>query len=763
MNPTMSHSHSSHGAAHEGPVHEGHAAEAVCELPAGQTPGKIEFQVDGMTCASCALRVEKRLKETPGVESAAVNLALGQAYVSYDPQALTPEAIAKRVSAIGYEARLPAGENAPEQLAVQGEHAHHHHAEVQAREFFGALILTIPVFIIAMFELHFTGSGWVQAALSIPVVFWFGRQFFESAWRRLLHFEANMDTLIAAGSLAAVVLSLWLLASGRSHHLWFESADVIITLVLLGRTMEARGKAMAGSAIAALGKLRPKTAHHLLPGGDMETIPAERLGTGMLVRVLAGESIPADGVVAEGRAVVDESLITGESAVVIREKGGEVTGGSVNAGDPFVMRVSRTGQETLLSRMIRLVLEAQASHPPIQRLADVVAGRFTAVVIGLSILTIFIPFFRGQPWDVSAFEAALAVLVVACPCALGLATPAAVAVAVGRAARMGILVRDAAVLEIAWRAAQVVFDKTGTLTHGRPRVAGVFAVDGRADDLLAIAAAIESGSEHPLGKAMVQAARGKGLAIPEANGWEVSRGDGISALVNGDLWRAGRLEFVLHGRGQVMDSVLSSEAEQAQAAGATLVWLAREGGAAAGFIALNDEPRAESAPVIAALKGLGLRPIMLTGDAEAPARRIAQAVGITDIRHSVKPEQKAAVVRELGRDGVTLMVGDGVNDGPALAAAHTGVAMGSGAEVALKAAPVTLLRDDPRGIETLIRLSRSAMRIIRQNLFWAFFYNVLMIPLAMAGGVNPMLAAGAMALSSVMVVFNSLRLTRWKA
>jgi Cu+-exporting ATPase len=610
---------------------------------------------------------------------------------------------------------------------------------------------------------------WLQFALATPVQFWLGRRFYVGAWKALRARAGNMDLLVAIGTSAAYGLSVHHLLTGHAGHamgpLYFEASAVVIALVLLGKWLEARAKRQTTAAIRALQALRPDVARVRRHGAEAE-VPIAAVRVGDEVVVLAGERIPVDGEVAEGRSHVDESLLTGESLPVAKAAGDRVIGGAVNAEGRLVVRTTATGAETALARIIRLVEDAQARKAPIQRLVDRVSAVFVPVVVLIALGTCLGWGLLGGDWSVATLNA-VAVLVISCPCALGLATPTAIMAGTGVAAKAGILVKDAEALEAAHKVRTVAFDKTGTLTEGRPRLvaAGGLAVDD--DALLAFAAAVESGSTHPLAAAVLEAARARGVTIPPVDEVTVLAGRGVEARAAGRVLLLGS-ERLMQELGLDLAAHADARAQQ-EGQGRTVSWIADRAEAGdhprlLGWLAFGDSPRAVTREAIAALQRRGLRTVMVSGDNRGAATAVARQVGIDerDVVAEVLPGDKAGVVERLRRDGgVVAMVGDGVNDAPALAAADVGFAMGSGTDVAMHAAGVTLMRPDPRLVADAIDVSRRTTRKIHQNLFWAFVYNVVGIPLAAAGLLNPVVAGAAMAFSSVSVVSNTLLLRRW--
>jgi len=778
---------------------------------------RISFPVEGMTCASCVNRIERYLNKVEGVETAAVNLATEQATVMFDPGRVGVGDLGKAVEAAGYEARLDRAETsggptaAPaEQLSGIGAPAatrdepatsvtgvrpggfeatyqQRHLADTRLRLIVGA-VLTVPLLLglatmtIAPFLPHVLMNPWLQLAFATPVQFYAGWPFYKGAWNVLKHRGSDMNTLIAVGTSAAYFYSLGAIlfpgffqaagiATGGALPLYFDTAAVIITLILLGRFLEARARSHTSDAIKQLIGLTPRTARILRDGVEAD-IPIEDVVRGDLLLVRPGERVAVDGLVRDGTSAVDESMITGESLPVTKRLGDEVVGGTLNTSGSFRFEATRVGRDTVLARIVRLVQEAQGSKAPIQRLADLVTGYFVPAVLGVAALT-FVAWFVFGP--APAFNLALlntvAVLIIACPCALGLATPTSIMVGTGKGAENGVLFRDAEALERLHKVRAVVLDKTGTLTEGKPRVTDIVPVDGApdADELLRLVAAAERGSEHPLGEAIVRHAReDRGIDVPDSSEFESLAGQGIAALVGGRRIAVGRPGY-LESLG-IPVSTLRRQADELAAAGKTPVFAAIDGQAVA-VIAIADTLKASSPLAVAALRRLGLEVVMLTGDNELTARAIARQAGVDKVLADVRPDEKAAQVRKLQAEGTLVaMVGDGVNDAPALASADVGIAIGTGTDIAMEAAGVTLMSGDLRGLVTAIDLSRATMANIRQNLFWAFAYNVALIPLA--AGVfypftgwllDPIFAAGAMALSSVTVVSNALRLRRFRA
>ncbi len=737
----------------------GALAAAVANAGYAAATTTLALEIDGMTCASCVGRVERALQRVPGVTAASVNLATERAQVTAlgdDADRLAARLIAA-VETAGYGARRPA-EDAPAASPAARLSRETVHLIV-------ALALAAPLVVpmlLSPFGVHAMLPDGVQWALATPVQFWLGARFHRAAWGALKARTGNMDLLVALGTTAAYGLSVYHLLQPAPHHgarpLYFEASAVVIALVLLGKWLEARAKRQTTAAIRALQALRPTRARVRRDGVEHEIAAGEvRLDDVVVVR--PGERFPVDGEVIEGMTHADESLITGESLPVSKQIGDRVTGGAVNGEGLVAVRTRAIGAESVLARIVRLVEDAQAAKAPIQRLVDRVSAVFVPVVVSIALLTWLAWGTIGGDWSAAVLNA-VAVLVIACPCALGLATPTAVMAGTGVAARAGILIKDAEALEHAHTVRTVAFDKTGTLTEGRPALEAVQAIDGDAGALLALAAALQAGSEHPLAKAVLTAHG----ALPRALATDLHAvpGRGLRGTVDG--------RAVLLGSARMMTEAgidtgpLAARAEALAASGCTVSWLAetRDAGCALlGLLAFRDRPRPEAAAAIARLRARGLRTVMVSGDNAGAAQAVATALGIDDVRANVMPEQKAEAVRALAVDGPVAMVGDGINDAPALAAADVGIAMGSGTDVAMHAAGITLMRPDPGLVAAALDISRRTVRKIRQNLFWAFVYNAVGIPLAAFGLLDPVVAGAAMAFSSVSVVANTLLLRRW--
>jgi P-type Cu+ transporter len=718
----------------------------------------VQLTVDGMTCASCVARVEKALKRVPGVLSASVNLATESAEVVTLDDDVAP--LQAAVARAGYAATLPS-------------------AVAPGREGGGlppwwpvalAGLLSLPLALPMagmVWGAHWMLPAWLQFALATPVQFWLGARFYRAGWSALRAGAGNMDLLVALGTSAAWGLSvyLWLTAGeGVMPHLYFEASAVVITLVLLGKWMEARAKRQTTEAIRALNALRPDTARVRRDGKEME-VALSAVSVGDVVVIRPGERIPVDGLVMEGTSQVDESLITGESLPVDKQADDPVTGGAINGAGVLVARTTAVGAETVLSRIVRMVESAQAKKAPIQRLVDRVSAVFVPVVIAAAVLTFAGWTLAGGGWQAALLNA-VAVLVIACPCALGLATPTAIMVGTGAAARQGILIKDAEALEIAHRIKVVAFDKTGTLTEGRPELVAAEPVQGTRAGLLAAAAALQSGSEHPLAHAVIVAAQREGVTVAGARNIAAVAGRGVSATVGGRDLRLGSTRLMDELR--VDTEALSAQAALMQAAGRTVSWLAdvSDGDAPQllGLLAFGDAIKPQAEVAVRRLHALGVRTVLVSGDNRGAVEAVAARLGIGDVRAEVLPGSKADVIAQLRKSGdVVAMVGDGINDAPALAAADVGIAMSTGTDVAMQAAGITLMQGDPALVADAIDISRRTYAKIRQNLFWAFAYNVIGIPLAAMGLLSPVVAGAAMAFSSVSVVSNALLLRRWKA
>ncbi len=730
---------------------------------------ELTLPVVGMTCASCVTRIERFLNKADGVGEAVVNLATERATVRYDPAIIDRGRIVAAIEAAGYEVATPRPVDEADATDAE-EAARATDRRALLRDALLATGIGLAMMVVALWP---GGVPWPMERVNVWMLapatvaeFVLGRRFLVAAAKGLRHGDLTMDTLVSLGTLAAYGYSLAITLAGSAAETYFDSAAVIIGLVLLGRWLEARAKGQAAGAVKALLKLRPTTARVLRDGREAD-LPIAEVRVGDLVRVRPGERVPVDGALIEGSSAVDESMLTGESMPVDKRPGDVVTGATMNASGSFVMRAERVGLDTTLAQIARLVERAQGSKAPIQRVVDQVTARFVPLVVLVAAVAFALWMLLGpEPRLPSALTAAVAVLIIACPCAMGLATPTAIMVGTGKGAEAGILVRDGAALEQAQRITAVVLDKTGTITRGQPSVSALRPAAGTTDDeLLRLAAAAERGSEHPLAEAIVRLATERGVEAPVVTGFEAIPGGGVRATVEGRAVLIGSERLLVEGGVEV--AALADVARQAAEAGETPVLVAADG-LAIGLIAIADTLKPASAEAVRRLQAAGLAVWMITGDRAAVANAIGAQVGIGPERilAEVRPEEKAARVADLQAGGaVVAMVGDGINDAPALAQADLGVAIGTGADVAVEASAITLVGDDLRSVPAAIRLSRATMRIIRQNLGWAFGYNLILIPVA-AGALfpltgwllSPALAAAAMALSSVSVVTNSLRL-----
>ncbi|WPN24446.1 heavy metal translocating P-type ATPase [Pseudomonas marginalis] len=718
----------------------------------------FDLPISGMTCASCAGRVERALGKVPGVQSVSVNLANERAHVEVLGQ-MDPGVLIAAVDKAGYTASLPQSESTTD--ANQAQRLHHERWALLL-----AILLALPLvlpMLVEPFGLHWMLPAWAQFALATPVQFIFGARFYIAAWKAVRAGAGNMDLLVAIGTSAGYGLSIyeWLTAHpGMAPHLYFEASAVVIALVLLGKYLESRAKRQTASAIRALEALRPERAIRVLDGRE-EDVAINALKLNDLVLVKPGERFPVDGEVVEGQSHADEALISGESLPVPKQPGDNVTGGAINGEGRLLVRTLALGAESVLARIIRLVEDAQAAKAPIQKLVDKVSQVFVPTVLVLALVTLVGWWLYGAPLETAIINA-VAVLVIACPCALGLATPTAIMAGTGVAARHGILIKDAEALERAHAVSAVVFDKTGTLTSGTPRIAHLAAVDGNEALLLQQAGALQRGSEHPLAKAVLDACNEKGLTVADVTASQSLTGRGIAGTLDGRPLALGNrrlLEESGLSAGDLADSAKSWEAE-----GRTLSWLIEQGAQprVLGLFAFGDTLKPGALEAVEQLKAQHISSHLLTGDNRGSARVVAEALGIDDVHAEVLPADKAATVVALKKTGVVAMVGDGINDAPALAAADIGIAMGGGTDVAMHAAGITLMRGDPHLVPAALEISRKTYAKIRQNLFWAFVYNLIGIPLAAFGLLNPVLAGAAMALSSVSVVSNALLLKTWK-
>jgi Cu+-exporting ATPase len=718
----------------------------------------LDLGVGGMTCASCVGRVERALKRVPGVQDAIVNLATESARVVFAPGEQAQAQIRRAVRDAGYEPR-------PREASESARASPWTGFAPVALSMALSLPLVLPMFA-ELFGHHWMLPAWLQFMLATPVQFGFGARFYKAGWHALRAGTGNMDLLVAIGTSAGWGLSMWLWLANGMSHLYFEASAVVIALVLLGKWLEARAKYQTTAAIRALQALRPEVAHVLQAGGHEADLPLAEVLVGDRLVVRPGERVPADGTIEQGQTHIDESMLTGEPLPVVKGVGARVTGGSINAEGRFVMQAQAVGGESVLAQIIRMVQDAQAAKAPIQRLVDQVSAVFVPVVIVIAAIT-FAGWWLSGAMVESALIHSVAVLVIACPCALGLATPAAIMAGTGVAARHGILIQDGQALEVARRVDTVAFDKTGTLTVGQPRLVAFVAAPGcDTSAQLTVAASLQSGSEHPLARAVQAAARERGLVVPAPEGVRAVAGRGTEGEVGVRSYRIGSLRWMQELG--VDTTPLAGDVLRLQQQGATLsvmVQATTDGLVLRALMAFADEPKPEAREALAALRARGLRLTMISGDNRAAAMAMGLRLGLREdeVMAEVLPADKAARVATLRSGGhVVAMVGDGVNDAPALAAADVGLAMATGTDVAMHAAGITLMRGDVRLVAGALDISARTVRKIRQNLFWAFAYNVAGIPLAALGFLNPVVAGAAMALSSVSVMTNALMLRRWR-
>jgi Cu+-exporting ATPase len=744
-------------------------------------PEHVELPITGMTCASCANRIERKLNKLDGV-TASVNYATEKAAVAFDPAAVAPEQLVAAVQAAGYDATLPAaparGGTADGGPAPEEDAADAHVASLRRRLLIVAPLAAIVLALSMISALQFDNWQWLALQLATPVIVWGAWPFHRAAWANLRHGTATMDTLVSLGVLSAFAWSMYALflgdagMTGMKMHLslsassgddlYLEIASVVTTFLLAGRYFEARAKRRSGAALKALLELGAKDVAVLDADGGERRIPIEQLAVGDRFVVRPGEKVATDGVVEQGTSAVDQSLLTGESVPVEKQPGDQVAGASVNAGGRLVLRATKVGADTALAQIAKLVTDAQTGKAPVQRLADRISGIFVPVVIGVAVATF--AFWLGSGADVKfAFTSAVAVLIIACPCALGLATPTALLVGTGRGAQLGLLIKGPQVLESTRKVDTIVLDKTGTVTTGRMALADVATTAGTdRGEVLRIAGALEDASEHPIAQAIAAAARELVGQLPSVEAFTNREGLGVEGVVDGHGVQVGR-PALMADWGLGIPAALDAAKSRAEQQGRTAVLAAWDGEVRA-VLVVSDTVKPTSAEAIAALKALDLRPVLLTGDNVSTARAVAAEVGIDEVIAEVLPADKAAVVRRLQADGrVVAMVGDGVNDAPALAQADLGLAIGTGTDVAIEASDLTLVSGDLRAAGDAIRLSRATLRTIKQNLTWAFGYNVAAIPLAALGLLNPLIAGAAMGLSSVSVVANALRLRRFRA
>jgi P-type Cu+ transporter len=735
----------------------------------GVVSDKAELSITGMTCAACAARIEKGLRKLPGVLEANVNLALETATVEYDAGQVGVNDLIRQVEKLGYQAAAKGDQTDAETVDRRAEEI-----DRQTGKFLFSLILSLPLLWAMVGHFSFTSfiwlpemfmNPWVQLALATPVQFVVGRQFYVGAYKALRNGSANMDVLVALGTSAAYFYSLYLAirSIGSGAHmteLYFETSAVLITLILLGKLFEAKAKGRSSQAIRKLMGLKAKTAVVVRDGEEL-TIPVEDVRPGDIVHVKPGEKVPVDGIVLEGQSAVDESMLTGESVPVDKAAGDAVIGATLNKNGFLKVRATKVGKETALAQIIRVVEEAQGSKAPIQRLADSISGIFVPVVVGIALVTFAVWYLLVTPGDfASALEKGIAVLVIACPCALGLATPTSIMAGSGRAAELGILFKGGEHLETAHKLDTIVLDKTGTVTKGEPELTDVLAYGMEEAELLALVGAAEKHSEHPLAQAIVKGIADRGVTLTGADSFEAIPGFGIRAAVDGREVLVGTRRLL--DRHQIPFDQAAEAMSRLEREGKTAMLVAVDG-RLAGLVAVADTIRPTSREAVQRLKAMGLEVVMMTGDNRQTAEAIARQAGIDRVIAEVLPEGKADEVKKLQQQGRRVaMVGDGINDAPALATADIGMAIGTGTDVAMEAADITLMRGDLTGVADAIVMSRKTIRNIKQNLFWAFAYNALGIPVAALGFLAPWLAGAAMAFSSVSVVLNALRLQRVK-
>ncbi|MEK7532314.1 MAG: heavy metal translocating P-type ATPase [Patescibacteria group bacterium] len=737
------------------------------------------FGIKGMHCASCVVKNERALKKVPGVTDASVNFALKQASVTYDETKASHEDMAKAVKSIGYEMEMPAGSghgemrhddhgiasSSPGALPRNDKEEHMHHGEVAGakKKAIWALALSAPTAVIGMTGIEFGQevygyalSMWLVVALSTAVILGIGWQFHRGMLKDVRHLAPGMDTLISLGTLAALLYSVWAMIRG-AEDVYFEIGAIITALILLGKFFEARSTGQASAAVRKLLELGAKTARVIRGGKEIE-MPVEQVEVGDTLLVKPGEKIPVDGEVVSGATNVDESMLTGESMPVSKGEGDIVYGATVNINGAVKMIAKKIGADTVLAQIAKMVADAQTKKAPIQKLADRISGVFVPIVLVIAVAT-FVVWYLVTGDMTASFIPAIAVLVIACPCALGLATPTAIMVGTGLGAERGILIKNGESFERAKHIDVVLFDKTGTLTEGKPRVTDVASVNGsHADEVLRVAASVEKLSEHPLAQAIVRAAEEKGIKLFEVKGFKSVTGQGVEGVADGATVRVGRPAFVTSQSTTAIDSSLQKLEQEAK----TVIAVARNN-ELLGLVAIADTLKADARDAVAALKKQGIETAMITGDNERTAEAIGEQVGIDTVFARVMPEDKVEKVKELQKKGKKVaFVGDGINDAPSLAQADLGIAIGTGTDIAIEAGHLVLVKGHPAKVVEAIALSRFTFRVIKQNLFWAFFYNAAAIPLAAFALLNPIIAAAAMALSSVSVVMNSLRIKRKK-
>lgn len=740
-------------------------AEAIVRAGFEVPRESFAFPVGGMTCSACSTRVEKALRAVPGVTEANVNLALERADIKAIPGTVTLQTLAEAVSRAGYEARI--GSASASRARADEEHKLREQAELQRELLMLLLAIGLTTPLVAQMVAMVAGVSFhlmphMEVLLATPVQFLCGWRFYRGAYKALRAASGNMDVLVALGTSAAYAYSWYLiydLGAGAHGRLYFESSAVVITLVMLGKYLEARAKRGTTAAIRQLMELRPQTARVRRADGSEAEVPVGEVARGDVVIVRPGERVPVDGQVLAGRSELDESLITGESLPVEKTVGATVTGGAINGTGLLEVRATAVGEDSTLSRIIRMVESAQAGKAPVQRLVDQISAVFVPGVMIIALVTFSSWLFAGGHFE-QALIAAVSVLVIACPCALGLATPTAIMTGTGAAARAGILIKDVESLERAHKVDTVVFDKTGTLTEGRPRVVAIHAVRGDEAQLLRLAASVQQGSEHPLARAILDRAAEQKLTLSPVQDFQSYIGRGVVGRVDGREIAIGNARFMTERGVETM--IAETRAAEWQSHAQTVIWVA-EGTELRGLMGITDPLRAHATEAVRILQDMGIRTLLLSGDAVPVAQEIGRQAGVSEARGEVRPEEKASVIAQLSaQDMVVGMIGDGINDAPALAAADVGIAMGTGTDIAMETAGITLMRPDPRLVAGAIAASRATFRKIRQNLFWAFIYNVIGIPLAALGMLSPAVAGAAMAMSSLSVVANSLLLRRWK-
>ncbi|MDP1513387.1 heavy metal translocating P-type ATPase [Paenibacillus sp. CMAA1739] len=743
--------------------------EKIQSLGYNTVSEKVEFDITGMTCAACAAKIEKRLNKFDGIDKANVNFALESVLVEYNPDQVSTNEMKEAIKKLGY---------ALEQKKDDArEHVDHRQKEIEKQQgkFLFAVILSFPLLWAMVSHFKFTSfiwlpdmfmNPWVQLALATPVQFIVGRQFYVGAYKALRNKSANMDVLVALGTSAAYFYSLYLsiMSIGSNSHmveLYYETSAVLITLILLGKLFEAKAKGRSSEAIKKLMGLQAKNATVVRDGQEM-IIPIEDVLAGDIVYVKPGEKVPVDGEIVEGRSALDESMLTGESIPVDKTIGDTVIGSTINKNGFLKVKATKVGKDTALAQIIKVVEEAQGSKAPIQRLADVISGIFVPIVVVISVITFFVWYFAVEPGEfASALEKFIAVLVIACPCSLGLATPTSIMAGSGRAAEFGILFKGGEHLETTHRLNTIILDKTGTVTNGKPSLTDVIVANGiDENEFLSLVGTAERNSEHPLAEAIVEGIKEKGISLGSSESFEAIPGFGIQATVNGKLLHIGTRKLMAKYNVAVQDVLAVMESLEKQ--GKTAM-LAAIDGRYAGMVAVADTIKATSKEAIARLHKMGMEVVMITGDNTQTAKAIADQVGIKNVIAEVLPEGKADEVKKLQQAGKKVaMVGDGINDAPALATADIGMAIGTGTDVAMEAADITLIRGDLTSIADAIYMSKKTITNIKQNLFWALAYNILGVPIAAAGFLAPWLAGAAMAFSSVSVVLNALRLQRIK-